>query len=179
MRLIAMAVLILFNFVLQSTVLTRLNVFGVQPDTAIIFIVGYGIMRGDVEGAIFGFFAGLAHDIFGNNFIGMYAMLGMLIGYFAGKPLKDFLHTNHIMPFFMIIVGTFAYQFALFLLYAFIFLTMDRAHPIDLWRHFGSIILPTTVYTALFAMPLYRFLFWVNKKIEYYEGGRSRFFDNT
>jgi len=178
MRLIAMAVLILFNFLLQSTVLTRLTISGVQPDTAIILIVGYGIMRGDVEGAIFGFFAGLTHDIFGNTFIGMYALLGMLTGYAAGKPLKDFLQTNHLMSFILIIVASFAYQFALFLLHSAFFLMRGHTEPIDLWLHFGAIIVPTTVYTAVVAMPFYGFLFWINKKMEYYEGGRSRFFDN-
>ena len=104
MRVGCMAALIIINYVLQSTVFVRAAILGVTPDTAIIFIVSYGILRGDVEGAIFGFFSGLTHDIFGGDFVGLYAMLGMFTGFVAGKPFKDYFKDNYFLPF-MIVVG--------------------------------------------------------------------------
>jgi rod shape-determining protein MreD len=76
--------------VLQSTVLQSVAILGTTPDTALIFIVSYGIMRGDIEGALFGFACGLMHDIFGSNYIGLYAMLGMLTGFRMRQAFQGF-----------------------------------------------------------------------------------------
>ncbi len=100
LRIIIMALIIFINYVFQSSVLPGIELLGVAPDTALILIVGYGILRGDVEGAVFGFLCGLFHDIFGGDYIGLYAMLGMLTGYVCGKPFKDFFHDNALLPFF-------------------------------------------------------------------------------
>ena len=163
MRVGCMAALIIINYILQSTVFVRLSILGVNPDTAIIFIVSYGLLRGDVEGAIFGFFAGLTHDILGAHFIGLYAMLGMLTGYIAGKPFKDYFKNNYFLPFMIVVVATISYQTLVFFTS---FLIRGR---LDFLFYFTSIILPKTIYTATIALPLYSLMFVINSKIEDYE----------
>jgi len=170
MRVGCMAVLIIINYVLQSTVFVQLAILGVNPDTAIIFIVSYSILRGDVEGAIFGFFSGLTHDLFGGHFIGLYAMLGMLTGYIVGKPFKDYFKDNYFLPFMVVIAATFAYQMLFFFAN---FLIWGR---IDFWFYFTSIIFPKTIYTASIAIPLYSLMFVINSKIEDYEHNRRTLF---
>ena len=159
MRFGCMAVLIILNFVLQSTVLIRLSVFGVAPDTAIIFIVSYGILRGDVEGAIYGFFSGLTQDLFGGQFVGLYAMLGMIAGYIAGKPFKDYFKDNHFLPFMIVVASVFSYQILIFVTY----LIRGR---LDFWFYLTTIIIPKTIYTAAVSLPLYSLMFIINNKIE-------------
>ena len=170
MRVGCMAVLIILNYVLQSTVLIHTAILGVNPDTAIIFIVSYGILRGDVEGAIFGFFAGLTHDLFGGHFIGLYAMLGMLTGYVAGKPFKDYFKDNYFLPFMIVVASILSYQIVLFFIN---FLLFGR---FAFWFYFTSIILPKTIYTASLAIPLYSLMFVINSKIEGYEYNRRNLF---
>ena len=170
MRVGCMAALILFNYVLQSTVLVRFSILGVNPDTAIIFIVSYGILRGDVEGAIFGFFTGLTHDIFGAHFIGLNALLGMFTGYIAGKPFKDYFKDNYFLPFMIVVAATFSYQVMIFFTS---FLIRGR---LDFWFYFTNIIMPKTIYTAAVALPLYSLMFVFNSKIEDYEHNRRNFF---
>ena len=169
MRAGVLAALILINYVLQSTVLIRFSILGVNPDTAIILIVSYGILRGDVEGAIFGFFSGLTHDMFGGHFIGLYAMLGMFTGYIAGKPFKDYFKDNYFLPFMIVVAATFSYQMMLF----FTFMLQGR---LDFWFYFTSIILPKTIYTASISLPLYSLVFVINSKIEDYEHNRRNLF---
>lgn len=170
MRVGCMGVLILLNYILQSTVLVRVSILGVYPDTALIFIVSYGILRGDVEGAIFGFFVGLTHDLFGGHVIGLHAMLGMLTGYVAGKPFKDYFKDNYFLPFIIIVIATVSYQI-LFFFSSFLF----RAR-LDFWFYLWAIIVPVTIYTAAIAVPLYSFMFMINSKIETFENNRRNLF---
>ena len=165
-----MAALIIINYVLQSTVLTNFSILGVAPDTAIIFIISYGILRGDVEGAVFGFFSGLTHDILGAQFIGLYAMLGMFTGFVAGLPFKDYFKDNYFLPFMIVVASTLSYQL---LIYFTSFLIHGR---LDFWFYFTSIILPKTIYTAAISLPLYGLMFVINEKIENYEKNHSSFF---
>ena len=170
MRVGCIAVLILINYVLQSTVLVRFSILGVNPDTAIILIVSYGILRGDVEGAIFGFFSGLTHDIFGGHFVGLHAMLGMLTGFVAGKPFKDYFKDNYFLPFMIVVAATLSYQVLIFFTS---FLIRGR---LEFWFYFTTIILPKTIYTASIALPLYSLMFVINSRIEDYEHNRRNFF---
>ncbi|MDR1664859.1 MAG: rod shape-determining protein MreD [Clostridiales bacterium] len=173
LRVVCMSLLILINFVLQSTLFQSFAILGVIPDTALILIVSAGILRGDIEGAIFGFFAGLVHDLFGGYYIGLYAMLGFLTGYVSGKPFRDFFHDNYFLPFFMVVAAAAAHQF-LFYCCGFLF-----TGKIDMLYYVRSIILPKTNYTASLAIPVYSLMHAINARIERYERSRRSLFKPT
>jgi len=170
-RIPAMAVLILINYVLQTSLWPEMAVLGVTPDTTLILIVSYGMLRGEIEGALFGFAAGLLLDIFGGVYMGVYTLFGFTLGYVSGKPFRDFFKDNFFLPFFVVLVSTVVYQFAVY-----VFNFMFRGH-VDLWFYFHTIILPTTVYTAVLAIPLYSLLHFINRHIETYENHRRHLFE--
>jgi len=167
-----MAILILLNYVLQSTIFIRFSIQGVTLDTAVIFIVSYGILRGDIEGAIFGFFAGLTHDLFGSQFVGLHAMLGMSVGFVAGKPFKDYFKDNYLLPLGMVAMATIAYQFAFF----FVNFLLGFRSAENFWFYLRFIIFPKTIYTASMTIPLYSLLYVINRKIEASENDRRNLF---
>jgi len=169
-RLLSMSALILVNYVLQTTLLPELAILGAMPDTALIFIVSYGILRGDVEGAIFGLCAGLVQDIFGGTAIGLFALLGFLSGFMAGKPFRDFFKDNHFLPFFIVVGISLVYQFLLY------FFTMLFAGQLDFFHYFYTFILPTVIYTASLSIPLYALMHVINAGLERYEHNRRKFF---
>jgi len=146
-------------------------IFGVTPDTALIFIVSYGVLRGDVEGAIFGFFAGLMQDIFFGGPIGMFALFGLLIGYISGKPFKDFFKDNYFLPFFIVLI---AILFQQFMIYISSFLLHGH---LNLALYARTIILPTTIYTVSLAIPLYSLLHFINGRVEIFESSRRNLFE--
>lgn len=170
LRVAVMFLLILINYVLQSTVFGAVAILGVKPDTALILIVSYGILRGDVEGAVFGFCAGLLHDISGGYVIGLYAMLGMWIGYISGKPFKDFFHDNYFLPFFVVVIAAIFHEF---LFYCCGILFTGKA---DLFYYARAVILPKTIYTASLAIPFYSLMYVVNARIERYEHNKRSLF---
>jgi len=132
----------------------------VTPDTALVFIVSYAILRGDIEGAIFGFAAGLVQDILSGLFIGLFALLGFLTGYVCGKPFRDFFKDNYFLPFFVVVAVGLVYQFVVYVSSIMIFGQLDFSF------YFRTIILPKTIYTASLSVPLYAFLHFINSRIE-------------
>ena len=170
MRPAVMGALILINYVLQASVLPHVAILGVTPDTALIFIVSYGVLRGDVEGAIFGFSAGLLQDIFSGGPIGMFALMGFLIGYVSGKPFRDFFKDNYFLPFFIVFVAILVQQFVIYIS-SFMFL----GH-LNLVLYARTIILPTTIYTVSVSIPLYSLLHFINGRVERFESGRRNLF---
>jgi len=170
MRIIVMGLLILFNYVLQTSMWPQFAILGVTPDTALIFIVGYGILRGDIEGAIFGFSAGILQDIFSGGPIGMFALMGFLIGFVSGKPFRDFFKDNYLLPFFIVLAAIIAQQFVIYIS-SYLFLGYTNL-PHFAW----TIILPTTIYTVILSIPLYSLLHFINGRLERREtDGRNLF----
>jgi len=173
LRIFVMGMLILINYVLQTTFWAEFAIMGVTPDTALILIVGYGILRGDVEGAIFGFSAGILQDIFSGMYIGVFALFGFLTGYAAGSPFRSFFKNNYLLPFFLVIVVSLVHQFLLYIA------TMLFMGQLDFSHYFSTVIFPTTIYTASVSIPIFAFLYFVNAKIEAYEKGRRHMFTNS
>ena len=165
-----MGLVILLNFVLQTSVLPHVAILGVTPDTALIFIVSYGILRGDVEGGIFGFSAGLMQDIFSGGPIGMFALIGFLIGYVSGKPFRDFFKDNYFLPFFIVLAAVLIKQLLIYLSFMFLgylnFMFFAR-----------TIILPATIYTVSLSIPLYSLMHFINGRIERFEESRRNLFE--
>ena len=170
LRIGVMAMILILNLVLQSTLFRYIEILGVTPNTALIIIVSYSILRGDVEGSILGFFAGLLQDVYFNEFIGLYAFIGILIGFFCGKPFKDFFRENFFLPISLVALCSLIYQFIIYTSY---FLFRAR---LDLPLYFRTIMLPASVYTVIFAVPVYSMLYWVNNKLEDAEKNNRKLF---
>jgi rod shape-determining protein MreD len=155
-----MAFILTVNFALQTTLFKYIEILGVKPDTALVIVVSYGILRGDVEGALAGFLSGLLQDIYFGPCIGLYALLQMLAGYFAGKPFKDFYKENYLLPLPLCAGAAFASQCAIYFA-GFLF-----RGKLDLPFYFRMIMLPGSVYTIIVTIPVYASMYWVNTKLE-------------
>lgn len=164
MRLFIVFILVIINYVLQTTLLPGFAILGVTPDTALVLIISYAILRGDIEGALFGLFAGFVQDISSGMFIGIFALLGFLAGYVCGKPFKDFFKDNYFLPFIIVVIVSFFHQLLLYVT------TIMFTGQLEFLHYLGTIILPKTIYTASVSIPIYMLLHFVNSKLEVYEG---------
>jgi rod shape-determining protein MreD len=133
-------------------------------------IVSYGILRGDAEGGIFGFSVGILSDIFFGRFLGLNALLGTLIGYFCGKPFKDFYSENYLIPLLLVPLASLFSGFVFFV--ALRFFNENGGFAF----YFSKIVLPETVYNAAFCIPIYAALYSINKNMENYEKIHNRMF---
>ncbi|MDE6182451.1 MAG: rod shape-determining protein MreD, partial [Eubacteriales bacterium] len=107
MRYLTYAVLIIINFLFQTTLFEYISIFNVKPNTMIILIVSFAFMRNDIEGALIGFFSGLLVDSFFGSFLGLNAFIGMLIGFLSGKIFTEFYKNSFFIPFLLTIICTF------------------------------------------------------------------------
>ena len=171
MRVFVMGSVVYVNFLLQTTLLRYAGVgsMGIRPMTAMLLVVSYAILRGDVEGAILGFFVGILQDIFFMDYLGLYALLFAVTGFLCGKPFKDFITDSFILPVILTIFSMLGYG----VVFYFINFTL-RGRLLD---YFRIIILPETIYTMLLAVPVYRLLFAINKRLEQYEKKRRSMFE--
>ena len=161
MRVLVIGSVIYGNFILQTTLLRHVAIMNVRPMTAMLIVVSYAILRGDVEGAIVGFFVGILQDIFFMDYIGLYALLFAITGFLCGKPFKDFFTDSFLLPITLTLIAMIGYECA------FYFINFSlRGRLMD---YFRVIILPETIYTMLLAVPVYRLMFAINKRLEQYE----------
>ncbi len=170
MRVLVTGVLIFLNMVLQSSLFQYIEVLNVKPNTAIIIVVSFAVLRGDIEGAIVGFCCGILQDIFFGRIIGLHALLCMLTGFLCGKPFKDFYRDTYIMPLILVVASVFAYEF---LFYFTSFLFRGR---LDLSYYMRTIIIPKAVYTTLLCIPVFRLIYWINSRLEAREAKARKLF---
>jgi rod shape-determining protein MreD len=81
--LIILAGLILL--IIQSTLLSRFNLFGIKPDLIVLFIVGRSLTEGPCSGVVWGFIFGLLADTMGSGLLGLGALTYSIAGFVAGQ----------------------------------------------------------------------------------------------
>ena len=166
LRIALTGLLIILNFVIQATLFPHIAILGITPNTALLLIVSLCVLRSDLESAAAGAFAGLLQDLFFSRVLGLYTLIGLLIGYFFGKPFKNFYRENYWLPLLLSLLGCFLSDFAV---YVFFFLFRGKT---DLWYYIRWVILPGAIYTVILSLPVYRLIYSLNRLLEAQERRR-------
>ncbi|MBQ7506760.1 MAG: rod shape-determining protein MreD [Lachnospiraceae bacterium] len=159
-RKIAIAILLIVCFILQTTVFKVLAVAGISPNLLIIVTAAFGFMRGRKEGMFVGFFAGLLIDLFYGTYIGFYALIYMYIGYLNGFFNKIFYPEDVKLPMLLISLSDVFCNLVVFVLF---FVMRGR---FDLPFYFVHIMVPELIYTILVTIVLYFIILRINKHLE-------------
>lgn len=151
---------LVFNLVLQSTVFESITLAGIKPNLILIAVVSVSCLRGENEGAVYGFFSGLIQDCYFSTYIGSCTFLYMLIGYCCGLLLKSFYREVFILPMGIAAAATFVYDFLYYTINVLL-----RGYT-DFLYYAGRIILPEMVYNALAMIVVYNLYVRVNNYLE-------------
>jgi len=166
-KVLAYAICIFFIILLQSTVLEYIKIFGVKPSLPIIFIVSVALLRGNVEGAVVGFFTGLSQDIVSGKILGLYALLGLYLGLAIGSVNKRLYRENFLVVIFFTFVSSVIYECMVFFLYTILpLLLFHEKDQLDLLVPLGHIILPEAIYNSVVSVFVYMFVIKLNHKFE-------------
>ncbi len=149
-RCIVVFIEIIFSYLLQSAVFPYFELAGVVPDVLLILVVSTAFFKGQNAGVLTGFFAGLLMDFCIGNYLGIFAIFYMVIGYFNGYAAKIFDREDYLLPLGLTAVSELVYGF---LYYIFIVLLNGR---LNIGFYFGKIILPRVIYTTFAAILLYK-----------------------
>ena len=169
-RFLVTVFLIITLFVLQGTLFKEINFADTVPNLLLILTVSLGLMRGDKEGMLIGFFSGLILDIFSGQTIGLYALILMYIGYLNGGFSKIFFPEDIKLPMIMIIVSDFIYGFCI---YVILFLLRGKT---DFGFYLKQVIIPEGIYTIVVTILLYPLIMRINKLLEKDEMRKARKF---
>ncbi len=170
MRVIVIIITIIMNFVLQSTLLHHISIFNVIPNTSLIIVVCFALLRGRKTGSIIGVFTGLLHDIIFCDVLGIYTLIYFIIGYivgifdkkvFEGSVLAVIFFTGSSTVFFHTV-----YYFIMFFIYV----------NLNFYTIFKQVILAECIYNCIISIFIYRQLskIYVNKTSARYMYNKSR-----
>lgn len=162
-----MAVLILGAFLLQNNFFAAINLITTTPNLLLLLTVTSGLFHGKVTGVLVGFFSGLLADMFGGTVLGQYALIYSLLGYGCGYFTPYFDLDLITLP--LVVCAGSELLYGLYI-YVTCFLMRGRFH---LLFYLKSIILPETVYTLVILVVSYRFLYFVNRRMEELSKRRS------
>jgi rod shape-determining protein MreD len=145
------------SLLLQAGLASRMAIGSVSPDFVTICVVMYGVQRGPIHGALFGFFIGLAVDLGDPGFLGLNALAKTVVGFAAGRMGGS-------------AAGGVAVLFTVFLVAAFVH---DGVYQIVyLWPRMGgallslvTVALPCALYTAVVGIAVDRILVLLGARV--------------
>jgi len=150
---------IIICLLLQTTLLEYIEINNIKPNLLLVFIVSVALLRGNIEGAVNGFFAGLMWDIVSGKVIGFYALLGMYLGLIIGSLNKRIYRDNIFVALFFtfsssIVFETVVYFFGVFL-----------KGNTDFLNFFTKIIFPEALYNTASVILIFFIVVRVDRRI--------------
>jgi len=159
---------ILFGFVLQTTLFQALSFGGISPNILIIITVSYGFMHGKKCGMVVGFICGLLMDIFYGSVLGFYALVYLYIGAANGVFHSIFYQDDIKLPLVLILGSDFVYSFTCYVL---LYLLRRR---FDFIFYLKNIIIPEIVYTIFVTVFIYPCILFLNRTPQDVERGDNK-----
>lgn len=151
---------VIFSFILQTTVCRYIAFGNVGPNLLIISTASFGFMMGQKAGITVGFFIGLLADIFSGGILGFHALLYMYIGYFNGFFKRLFFKDDLMLQILLVGCSDFVYSITYYLL---MFLLRGKFH---IGYYLMNIIIPEVVYTILLTIVLFFVMTFINRVAE-------------
>ena len=152
--------MIIVGFLMESMFFPHIALASTTPNLMLIITASIGFMRGKQEGLFIGFFCGLLLDIFFGDYIGLYAILYMLVGYCNGFFKRLFYDDDIKLPLALIAGSDFLYGLAAY------FLLFLLNGDFRFAYYLKSIIIPEMLYTILITIIFYYIILRVNQKLE-------------
>ncbi|MBQ3795596.1 MAG: rod shape-determining protein MreD [Butyrivibrio sp.] len=159
-RILANFILVIFAFIMQTTVFRVLDFGGISPNLLMIVVASLGFIKGDKAGLLVGFFSGLLVDIFFGTYIGFFALIYMYLGFIVGLFHAIFFSQNIAIPIVFITVADFLFGFICYVL-MFLFRT-----KFDIGYYMITVIIPEMVYTAIVAIFFYPLILMIHNRID-------------
>lgn len=141
-----LALIILINMVLQTTIFPYWTILGRAPNTALICIVVIALIRGKYYGGFFGLILGLLYDIMFGQVIGVNALIYFLMGYIVGMLQEPLNVNNKTVPAIITSLATIFYNF----MYFFFLFFLARNIPVK--EVINNIISIEIIYNGILAI---------------------------
>ncbi|SHH60847.1 rod shape-determining protein MreD [Caloranaerobacter azorensis DSM 13643] len=145
-----MILLIILNFVLQTTIFQHLRVFGILPNTTLIILVCISVLKGKKVGSFIGLIVGFIQDILFFNVIGINAFIYFIIGYLIGSINDKIYKDSSFIPFVLTALSTVFYHLAYSFFMYFLSVNYDYLYLLR------KIIFIELIYNSLLSVLIYK-----------------------
>lgn len=145
-----LSIVVLINFLLQSSILPYISVFGVVPNTALIIVISVALYKGRYYGGFTGLVIGIVQDIVFSPVIGVNAFIYFFAGYLVGLVENKLTKENILIPMLFAILGTIYYNFSYYIFMFFL------SRDIPFLSFAKDILLIETIYNGILAIPIYK-----------------------
>lgn len=159
-RVLIMGLLILFFYLLQTIVLSKIPYVAGVPNLMLILTLSVGLLRGRSEGMAVGFVCGLLLDVFSGGVLCFYALIYMYIGYLNGILANILVSELLLLPLLSCACSELlyhAYQ------YIFGFFVQNKLHFV---QYFKQIVLPEFMLTVTVSIIGYYLILVINRRLE-------------
>jgi len=144
------ALMLIAAFVLQSSVLSRVPLFGSTPNLLLVLTFIYGYYNSKITGMLMGLFGGLMMDIFFCDVIGYHALVLMLIGFISGLWNAVFYSDDLYVPLILLSLSDLVYSIMYFIVW---YVLQSR---FQLGYFLRQVLLPELLLTFIAGVILYK-----------------------
>ena len=148
-KVIFYAVWLFILAVLEPTFFSAISVFGISPNVFLAFVVMTAGLKGKTEGAIIGAVYGFAYDLLIGQMIGLNALIYMYAGLLTGILKEKYISIDGVI---LASLTTAVVSLICGIIYYFAYSMMN---DIRFFFSIYRIILPETLYTAVFTLVLF------------------------
>jgi len=150
LEILTILMIIIINFILQSTIFHHIAILGVVPNTALVIIVSLGLLKGEKAGGIAGLLIGFLQDIFFSVAIGANAFVYFFIGYCIGKTEQKVYKESLITPIIFTAISTVAYYLLYYVVMYFLSAKISFGF---VFKNRGVVEI---IYNGILAIPIYK-----------------------
>ncbi len=160
MRVILFFFIIILDIAFRGTLLQHFAIFSTLPNTTLILIVSYSMLRKEEESCIFGFFAGFIFDLFFSNYFGLFTIVGTTVGYFSSKPFTNLYRESFLPPIVTVLVVSFMYELIFYLI------NVNVYEYVSFFVYLYSRIVPTVLYSVITTPFIFKIISIINYSLE-------------
>ena len=155
-----LAALVVFLYVLQTSMLPLIAYHGISPDLLLLLTVSFAFLRGIKQGVLMGFAAGLLQDLATGTFLGMNAFTHTIFGLICGQLSESVFKEIFLLPVLSSIAVTIANYFILAVLMVLL------GYRFNLMGGTEVMLVPMLIYQLAFAYPVHRLVYAVDKQLQ-------------
>jgi rod shape-determining protein MreD len=144
---------------LQATIVPHLAIWGVFPDLPVLIVASWGLLRGKVEGSLWGFIAGVAVDLFSGAPFGAATLSLMAVGFVSGLGKTSALRAHVTLPVLMVFLTTILSSTT------FLLILLISGQSMVWLDSLLRIVLPSAVLNALITPVIFGGMRWLNTRL--------------
>ncbi len=149
MNIVAICIYFFSFYILQTTVINVISVYGTKPDLMLTALLCLAMLRGKEEASVVAIFIGVALDLLWSEHFGIYTICLFVVVCVCGLLFESVFHHS----FGTALMGVFIFSIAYGLMYTmFYYLPHGGLRG---WYLLIKVILPAALYNAVLAMPIY------------------------